>query len=241
MNDYYENVYKKRLNRYGLDFQSRIQGQRERNFEDYLYKTIYRVDFEFEGRMHPGSLEQSKQSYSETEGFLLTRRDLKIPNGTILEIKSLDGAAAHWMVWWLEYVEANGYNKYLVLKMTHTLTWKTNGVECSQMGYLQGPGAKAISDTIKSGSGAPIYKENNNLHLFITSYNKDLVRDVYFEVRQKETRQGYVITEFDVNSTPGVSYVSVDPVQLREENIIPTKTPEDREEDFYWLNGGKIQ
>ena len=28
---YYENVYLKRLNRYGIDFQSRMQGQREEN------------------------------------------------------------------------------------------------------------------------------------------------------------------------------------------------------------------
>ena len=66
MSKYYESVYQKRLNRYGLDYQSRIQSQRERNFEDYLYKTIYRVDFEFEGKMCPGSLERYKQDYSET-------------------------------------------------------------------------------------------------------------------------------------------------------------------------------
>jgi hypothetical protein len=57
---YYESVYQKRLNRYGLDYQSRVQSQRERDFENYLYKTIYRVDFEFNGEMLPGSLERNK-------------------------------------------------------------------------------------------------------------------------------------------------------------------------------------
>ena len=42
---YYQDVYLKRLNRYGLDYQSRIQGQREREFENYLLKTVYLVHF----------------------------------------------------------------------------------------------------------------------------------------------------------------------------------------------------
>ena len=46
--NYYNDVYLKRLNRYGLDYQSRVQGQREREFENYLLKTIYRVDFLYE-------------------------------------------------------------------------------------------------------------------------------------------------------------------------------------------------
>ena len=45
MSSYYEKAYQKRLNRYGLDYQSRIQNQREKDFNNYLYKTIYRVDF----------------------------------------------------------------------------------------------------------------------------------------------------------------------------------------------------
>lgn len=63
--EYYE-VYRKRLNRYGLDFQSRIQGERERDFENYLYQTIYRVEFEYDGAVYCGSLEHNKQDYSET-------------------------------------------------------------------------------------------------------------------------------------------------------------------------------
>lgn len=83
---YYKEAYRRRLNRYGLDYQARIQTQRERDFDSYLYKTIYRVDFEFDGEMHPGSLERSKQDHSETQAFLLTRIDTKIPNGTVLMI-----------------------------------------------------------------------------------------------------------------------------------------------------------
>ena len=50
--NYYEDIYLKRLNRYGYDYQSRIQGQRERVFEDKLLKSVYRVDFEYDGEMY---------------------------------------------------------------------------------------------------------------------------------------------------------------------------------------------
>ena len=89
---YYDEVYLKRLNRYGLDFQSRYQGQRERNFENYLLRTLFRVDFEYCDKVHPASLERYKQDYSETQMYLLTRADLKIPNGTILDIINQDGS-----------------------------------------------------------------------------------------------------------------------------------------------------
>ena len=61
MSDYFNDVYLKRLNRYGYDYQNRVQNQRERVFEDKLLKSIYRVDFDFEGETHPGTLERYKQ------------------------------------------------------------------------------------------------------------------------------------------------------------------------------------
>ncbi len=238
MGNYYETAYKKRLNRYGLDYQSRIQGQRERDFDNYLYKTIYRVDFDFDGVNHPGSLERYKQDYSETQGYLLTRIGVEIPSGTVLMIQSKNGISTPWMVWWLEQIEASGYNRYVVLKMTHYLQWKSDDKEFAQWAYFSGPGTSAISDAIKSAMGKPVYNENNNLHTFITAQNETLVRDLYFEVTQGNTTQGYIIAEFDINSTPGVSYVSVDPVPLRKEVTTPEQTEETSKEDFFWIQGG---
>ena len=43
---YFTDVYLKRVNRYGNDYQSRVQGKREENFEYYLLKSVYRVDIE---------------------------------------------------------------------------------------------------------------------------------------------------------------------------------------------------
>jgi hypothetical protein len=46
-NQYYTDIYSKRLNRYGSDYQSRIEGIRAKEFEDFLLKSPNRVDFEF--------------------------------------------------------------------------------------------------------------------------------------------------------------------------------------------------
>lgn len=238
MSTYYEQIYQRRLNRYGLDYQSRIQSQRERDFDSYLYKTIYRVDFEFNGDYVPGSLERYKQDYSETQGYLLTKVDVQIPNGTVLMIESKNGNTTPWMVWWLEQIEASGYNKYVVLKMTHLLKWKIDDDIIEQWAYFSGPGNSAISDAVRSSTGRPIYSENNNLHTFITTQNETICRDLYFEVTQGNITQGYVVTEFDINSTPGVNYVSVDPVPVRDIPEAPVPTATDKKEDFFWLQGG---
>ena len=238
MSRYYETAYQRRLNRYGLDYQSRVQNQRERDFDNYLYKTIYRVDFEYEGKLIPGSLERYKQDYSETQGYLLTKIDVKIPSGTILMVQSQNNTTTPWMVWWLEHIEASGYNRYVVLKMTHYLSWEHNGNNISQWAFFSGPGASAITDTIKSASGKPVYGENNNLHMFITTQNETIVRDLYFEIKQGNVTQGYVVKEFDINSTPGVNYVTVDPVVLREKAEIPQYKEDDKKEDYFWLQGG---
>ena len=233
--EYYE-IYKKRLNRYGLDYQSRIQGQRDRNFEDYLLKSIYRVDFWYNDTFTPATLERYKQDYTETQCYLLTRRGLNLPNGTVLMIQSRDGSAKPWMVWWKEEIEASGYNRYVVLKMTHLLTWRdAENLECAQWAYFSGPGTSTISDTIKSSTGEAVYKENNNLHMFVTPYNKDIIRDMYFEVSYEDTKNAYVVAETDVNSTPGVAYVTVDPSYIREQGAEGDNAQSAAD---FWLGGG---
>lgn len=236
---YFDEVYLKRLNRYGLDYQSRLQGQRERNFENYLLKTIYRVDFQYGNKLQPASLERYKQDYSETQAYLLTRITLDIPNGTVLDIISQDGSIQPWMIWWLERIESSGYNKYVVLKMTHQLTWTAPSGNFTQWGYFRGPGTGKIQDAIKSSSNQPVYSENDNLHMFITPYNAALKKEIYFEVQQGETQQAYIVTDVDINSTPGVEYVSVDPTLIRNTTPPPIQTENDNSAEYYWLNGGE--
>lgn len=241
----YIDVYKRRLNRYGLDYQSRVQGQRDRNFDNYLLKSIYRVDFWYNDIYVPATLERYKQDHTETQCYLLTRRDVQLPNGTIIETENMSGEKKIWMVWWLEQIEQSGYNKYIVLRMTHRLTWRdSDNLEHTQWAYFYGPGKSTIADTLKSASGEAIYRENDKLNMFITPYHSSIKLDLYFECPYEETAQAYVVTGFDVNSTPGVEYVSVDPTYVRDGSapvIRPAGETEstDGSDEYFWLEGSK--
>jgi hypothetical protein len=48
-----------------------------------------------------------------------------------------------------------------------------------------------------------------------------------------------VVSGLDINSTPGVAYVTVDPVPVRGKQELPEKSTDDEDVNFFWLQGGK--
>lgn len=237
---YFDNVYMKRLNRYGLDFQSRLQGQREAVFEDLLLKSIYRTDFKYNGETVPGLFERYKQDETETLHYLLTRVNMNIPPGTILMIPNKDGIEKPWMVYWLEEIKASGYNRYIMLKMTHYLTWTGRDKNIyNTWAYMYGQENNMLKDEIRSRSRSKtIYAENLKLSFFVLPKNEHIKKDDYFVIGEGSFKEGYRVTGFDLNSSEGIEYVSVDPIYLKDETPAPNKTEEDNNEDFFWLEGG---
>jgi hypothetical protein len=77
-----------------------MQNRREKEFELYLAKTVYKVVFSFDGADQVGSFEKYKQDDTRTLQYLLTNVHLNIPNGTILEIPDKDKTLKPWMVYW---------------------------------------------------------------------------------------------------------------------------------------------
>ena len=243
MGDYFDDVYLKRLNRYGLDYQSRIQTQRERQFEQKLLKSVYRVEFEYGGDEIAATLERYKQDETETMAYLLTRVSDNIPNGTVLMIPNKDKELTPWMIYYLEQMQASGYNRYIVLRMTHYITWKDrSGNECESWAYMYGQENNMLKDDIKSRSRMnTIYGENLKSQFFVMPFNSGIKKDVYLEVGEGDTREGYVVTGYDLQSTPGVLYVTIDPVYLRDNSAPPRRKCESEADDFYWLeNGGDL-
>ena len=236
----YFDIYKQRLNRFGNDYQSRIQGAREYNFDLYLLKSVYRVDFEYKHHHHAGSLERYKQNDTKTLQYLLTKIDLNIPNGTILMISDKDGKPRPWMIYYLENIKASGYNRYVVLKMTHFLTWTArDGSTRSAWAYLYGQEDNMLKDELKSRSRSKVlYTENLKLSFFILPVNEFLRKDDYLEVGEGRLKEAYVVTGYDIQSTPGVEFVSVDPQYIRDLTPAPEQTASDDKDDFFWINQG---
>ena len=235
---YYEDVYLKRLNRYGTDYQSRVQAQREREFEGKLLKSVYRVEFEYDQEIHPATLEKYKQDETELMQYLLTRVSLNLPNGTILMIPDKDFVLQPWMVLWMESIKASGYNRYIVLKMTHYITWRDrNKNEQKTWCYFHGSGDSAIKETFKS-SGA-MYVEDSNVRFAVMPVNENLRKDDYMEIGEGNLKEAYRVTGYDIHSTQGVEYVSLDPMYIRDNTPAPEQKKDDNAEDYFWLNGGK--
>jgi hypothetical protein len=63
------------------------------------------------------------------------------------------------------------------------------------------------------------------------------VRDLYLEVPYQEAITPYVVAETDINSTPGVIYVSVDPTYIHDKSTEKTDENSGTAAD-YWFNGG---
>ena len=236
---YFEDIYLKRLNRYGLNYQSRVQTQRERQFENLLMKSVYRVDFDYEDQECPGLLERYKQDETETRAYLLTRVSLNIPNGTILYLPNKDLELIPWMVYWLENIKASGYNRYVILKMTHTITWQRDGQNFSTLAYFYGQEDNMLKDEIRSRSRMDtIYSENLKLSFMVIPTNGDLRKDDYFEIGEGNLLEAYRVTGYDRQSTPGVEYVSIDPIYIYDHSPIPEQEQGDNSDDFYWFKGG---
>lgn len=239
-NDYYE-IYLKRLNRYGEDYQTRIQNKREEEFEYYLLKSVYRIDFQYNDETYPATFERYKQDETETLHYLLTRTNLNIPNGTVLMLPDKDNVLKPWMIYYLETIKASGYNRYIVLKMTHFVSWKDReGITRESWAYLYGQENNMLKDELQARSRAGArYAENLKLSFFIMPLNEYIKKDIYLEIGEEPFKEGYRVTGYDIQSTPGVEYVSIDPVYLYDMTSPPEKTPNDDEEDFFWLEGGK--
>ena len=240
MNNSYYDIYLKRLNRYGNDYQTRTQNKRERDFENYLLKSVYRIEFEYDTKINPATFERYKQDETETLHYLLTRVDVNIPNGTVLMLPNKDDELKPWMVYYLEAIKASGYNRYIVLKMTHFLKWKDReGNSRSSWAYMYGQEDNMLKDELQSRSRSDArYTENLKGSFFVLPTNEYLRKDDYLEVGEGALKEGYRVTGYDINSTSGVEYVTVDPIYLYDNSPAPEKQDGDNEEDYFWLEGG---
>lgn len=237
--DYYD-IYKLRLNRYGLDYQSRVQNQREKMFDLYLLKSVYRVEFRYGEDVIIGSFERYKQDETETLHYLLTHIDVKFAPGTILQIPNAEGKLKPWMVYYLENIKASGYNKYIMLKMSHYLTWKDRGGRLQHSwAYMYGQENNMLKDELKSRSRMDtVYDENLKSSFFILPTNPAIRKDDYFIVGEKPLQEYFRVTGYDIQSSEGVEYVTIDPVYEYDLSEEPEMEQGDNPEDFFWFNGG---
>jgi hypothetical protein len=196
------------------------------------------VDFEYEGETHPATLGRYKQDETELAQYLLTRVSLNLPNGTILMIPDKDFEPRPWLVFWMESIQASGYNRYVVLRMTHEIKWKDEaGADCKSWCYLHGPGDSAMKETLKT-VGA-LYSEDDNNRFVIMPFTESIRKEGYIEVGEGAFKEAYRVTGYDIHSTPGVEYVTLNPMYVKDDSPAPEQNENDDSSAFFWLNGGE--
>ena len=242
----YLDIYKKRLNRYGTDYQSRIQTERERLFELYLKKTVYLVDFIYNDELRYGSLEPYTQDDTKTLQYLLTPISQEVEVGSVLLLTNKKGQQQRYLVYFKDNHAANGYNKYTMLKITNLITWISRDKErCEIWAYFYGQEDNMLKDELKSRSRSHIlYNENLKLSFFVCPLDNRIKKEDYFEIEITDsnnitTKEAYLVTGFDKISTPGIEYVSVDPLYIYSDDDKKKNTEELYSgEDYFWVTGG---
>lgn len=236
----YLDRYKLRLNHDGYDYQARMQTKRERLFDLYLKRSVYRIHFMYDDVDRVGSFEKYKQDETESMHYLLTYVDVNIPGGTILELPDKDGNLKPWMVYYLEKIKASGYNRYIMLRMTHFLTWTArDGSTQASWAYMYGQEDNMLKDELKSRSRMDtLYNENLKSSFFVMPTTPFIRKDDYLIIGEKPLQEYYRVTGYDIQSTEGVEYVTVDPIYEYDLTPAPEKTSSDTDEEFYWLEQG---
>ena len=98
-----------------------------------------------------------------------------------------------------------------------------------------------LKDELKSRSRMDtIYAENLKSSFFICPVNEHIKKDDYFIVGEQPLQEYYRVTGYDIQSTLGVEYVTVDPVYLYDLTPAPKQEETDDSKDFFWLNGGDV-
>ena len=146
------------------------------------------------------------------------------------------------MVYYLESIKASGYNRYIMLKMTHWLEWTArDGTRQSSWGYMYGQENNMLKDEIRSRSRMDtIYSENLKLSFFIMPLNPKIRKDDYIIIDEgTDIQEQYRVTGYDRQSTPGVEFVSVDPIYEYDLTPAPKQQQGDDPSEFYWLERGE--
>jgi len=241
----YLTTYRKRLNRYGTNYQERTQTEREKLFALYLKKTIYRVSFTYNENLRYASLEPYRQDETKILHYLLTPISEELEVGDIILATDQLDQTARWLIYYKEDIAASGYNRYIVLKVTHLIECKNKSTNdnYSTYAYFYGQEDNMLKDELKSRSRSSIlYNENLKLSFFICPLNNKIKKEDYFEISVTDKNnitviESYRVTGFDKISTPGIEFVSVDPIYNYDNTPAPQKTPQDNDDNFFWIQG----
>ena len=212
---YFENVYLARLNKNGTTRQERILATKAQQFEEsFLDQSIYKVEFSVGYTPYLGVLQPVKENEKEIIYHLLIPIEYTIETGEVLEINE-----KKWIVTFFDPSPDKGYNKYKVYLLDRVLTWwDEDKEEHTAPIHLCGGLEKSITDSFRNSSAAPSFREATNLMHVLMQYDETIKQDTYVKIDQSERK--FIVSGFDNETVPNVSYVTLDITMTRDEDAI---------------------
>lgn len=219
---YYEDVYLQRVNRNGTSRQERILNTKIQNFENFLPKSMYKVDFSCNYQNYIGSLQPAKGDEKDIVSYMLTSKTVDIATGSILDVITSTGANQKWLVTFKDHNDTYGYNKYKVYLLDRILTWydKDKKVHTS---YVNVASTKdnSVKDIFKNIGGSA-YREAQNYINLIMKFDTNIQKEYYCLLNGSP--RAFIVSDYDCETVPGVQYLTIDITPVRDEGS-QTATP----------------
>ena len=215
----YYDIYQKRLGRYGNTVQERMKNQRILLFEKYKAQSVYQIPFaDNEGNPRTAVFEPYKQNETKFLSYLLTDLDIELQDGWCNEIFDLDNKSlGKWMVFYLEENHSRGYNKYVMLRMSHLISINGMGeYPC----YYYGQMSALIEDLVASRADVWYEDKDKDGHIIMPAL--DIKKDDYIIVNGDEN-EPYLVTGFDKMTIPGVIYIALNETMTRDTKEVDFK------------------
>lgn len=226
---YYDEVYLKRVNQFGNTLQERVQGRMEYEFDNFIKKSVNRVEILKDSSSYYGVLQYTEQSEKETIAYLLTHLCLDLPDGTIINIVNpVTNKESIFLVMHLDQFVAKGHNRYTIIELERKIEWIDDGILHYEYSHVTGSGAN-IRDKAITGKYTMVEKESLNYipNKILTMISK---KNLYLKKGSRILIEGDVwkVSGLDRTSVPGVCYATL------EEDYT------DKQEDITYANEQKL-
>lgn len=216
---YFDKVYLKRVNKYGTNTQERIQNKKIHDFRVVLNKSPNKVTVFKDAETYDGVLQNKTNSEKEVVDYLLTYKNLRWSDGTILTTEEVvDLKRKKWLIFHLDEFVSVGYNRYQLIELDRDIQWIDDGIVYSEYVHFTGSGANLRDKSITSKFSiqydiSVTYLPNKILNLVMKT-NPKMKKGIRILIGDEVWK----VSGIDKISVPGVSYVTLEEDYIDEQD-----------------------
>nr|DAI57087.1 MAG TPA: hypothetical protein [Caudoviricetes sp.] len=217
---YLDEVYFKRINKYGFNIQERIQNKKNHDFNIVLKKSPNKVTIFKDSEIFYGILQNKTNNEKEVIDYLLTNKFCKWNDGTVLITENVSNQQQKkWLIFHLDDFVSIGYNRYQVTELDREIELIDDGIIYKENAHIVGSGAKSITSKFSINYDVSVFYEPNKVINLIMRTNPKLKKGLKLIIQDEAWR----ISGIDKISVPGVSYITLEEDYISEEDLSKSK------------------